>query len=298
MLEQEMWRRLPTPAGRQPNFKAALEGKGESQAAQAFDTSSFSSWVAAGNPWKRQESGESLLLSHVATWTLAEHCSSSEISLPLRPSWVFNTSFCGQFHLGKMQQLYMRIWNSILQMSFAANFPQQRRQPKYLVRYPSAFVISAFHNYLWSAGTVTPSEEPASESGETSEEANGSAEPSRPEPRFHDPLLNGSSAAKGTSVEYSGQLTLNLQLSQALLSQDISNTCFPSGYRQSNCLDGMNANAPSLFKHKQCRCDCYCGHSSLSHTSRPQQRPANASWTQRPKLLDNVSGRHLDKLAM
>ena len=61
MLEQEMWKRLPTPAGRRPNFKAALEGKGKSQAAQAFDTSSFASWVAAGNPWKRQESGESLL---------------------------------------------------------------------------------------------------------------------------------------------------------------------------------------------------------------------------------------------
>lgn len=62
MLEQEMWKRLPTPAGRRPNFKAALEGKGESQEAQAFDTSSFACWVAAGNPWKRQESGEACML--------------------------------------------------------------------------------------------------------------------------------------------------------------------------------------------------------------------------------------------
>ncbi len=57
MLEQELWKRLPTPEGRRPDFKAALDGKGESQAAQAFDVTSFASWLAAGNPWKRQESG-------------------------------------------------------------------------------------------------------------------------------------------------------------------------------------------------------------------------------------------------
>ena len=44
---------------------------------------------------------------------------------------------------------------------------------------------------------MTPSEEPASESGETDEAQNGDAEPSRPRPQFNDPLLNGSSAAKG-----------------------------------------------------------------------------------------------------
>lgn len=60
MLEQEMWKQLPTPPGRRPNFKAALEGRGESQAVQSFDTSSFSEWVAAGNPWRRQDSGTNL----------------------------------------------------------------------------------------------------------------------------------------------------------------------------------------------------------------------------------------------
>ena len=76
MLDQEMWRQLPMPPGRQPDFSAALKGSREHHNAQSFDTSSFPAWVAVGNPWKRQDSGARICLPHPL------HLSLSFFSIP------------------------------------------------------------------------------------------------------------------------------------------------------------------------------------------------------------------------
>ena len=60
MLEQELWKRLPTPPGRQQDFAAALEGSAGHTANHGFDSNSFSEWVANGNPWKKQAPGAPL----------------------------------------------------------------------------------------------------------------------------------------------------------------------------------------------------------------------------------------------
>lgn len=62
MLEQELWKPLPTPAGRRPDFPAALRGSqsGEDPA----EAATFPEWVAQGNPWKKQAPGVSSPLLH------------------------------------------------------------------------------------------------------------------------------------------------------------------------------------------------------------------------------------------
>eukprot|EP00884_Botryococcus_braunii_P000884 jgi/Botrbrau1/10797/Bobra.0064s0003.1 len=70
MLERERWVPLPLLPGGLPNLTEALEGTREAPACR-FDTNSFAEWVAHGNPWRKQDPGESAAAEEV-------HESSSE----------------------------------------------------------------------------------------------------------------------------------------------------------------------------------------------------------------------------
>ena len=52
-----MWKQLPMLPDGLPSIRAALDAP-SALAASPFDTSSFSEWVAHGNPWHLQAYGE------------------------------------------------------------------------------------------------------------------------------------------------------------------------------------------------------------------------------------------------